>query len=561
VGGGAARARLEARPGPAVAAPPVAAVVLLTRDGAAAERALVRLLPGRALLPLRRGEFEGLGPWKVLERLRSVAADELVFLIDDLDAHDRIWRLQALGAAARAPERFLLDMGGRRVALSMALFLARDLPRLGAGLLATAWALARAIARLQRLKTSTRLAPIAATARTVCYLRSDFWSGIPAGGSVGHTSGFASGLKQIGCEVNFVATARPAGLALARAGVQVVPPRPLYNVWQDAPPLAHSLVFESRASALLADGRTGLLYQRFDPANHAGVALSRRYRLPFVLEYNGSEVWIGDHWGRPLRFRRLFEAIEAVNLRHAHLVSVVSDALREDVLARGVEPGRVIVLPNAVDTRLYHPDLDGSAVRARHGLTGRLVVGFIGTFGVWHGAPVLARAAAQVLRIRPETRFLFVGDGVERRATEEELRRAGVAKGVVFSGLVPQEDGPDHLAAMDILTAPHVPNRDGSRFFGSPTKLFEYMAMGRAIVASRLEQIAEVLEDRRSALLVPAGDAEMLAAAIVRLIDDGDLRRSLGAAARREAVERHTWDARARDLTERLRAMELVRWS
>jgi len=558
--GGAARARVEAPIGPAPA-PPVTAVVLLTRDGAAAERALPRLLPGRALLPLRREDFEGLGPWKVLERLRSVAADELAFLTDDLDAHDRIWRLQALGAAARAPERYLLDLGGRRVALSMGRFLARDLPRLGAGLLATAWALARTTARLRRLRTAPRRVPEAATARTVCYLRSDFWSGIPAGGSVGHTAGVASGLRRTGCEVHFVATDRPVGLAAARAGVHVVPPRRLYNVWQDAPPLAHSLVFERQASALLADGRTGLLYQRFDPANHAGVALSRRHRLPFVLEYNGSEVWIGDHWGRPLRFRRLFEAIEAVNLRHAHLVSVVSDALREDVVARGVEPGRVLVLPNAVDPRLYRPDLDGSAVRARHGLTGRLVVGFIGTFGVWHGAPVLARAAARVLRLRPETRFLFVGDGVERRATEDEFRRAGLADKAVFSGLVPQEDGPEHLAAMDILAAPHVPNRDGSRFFGSPTKLFEYMAMGRAIVASRLEQISEVLEDGRTALLSPAGDAEALTGAIVRLIDDGDLRRRLGAAARREAVERHTWDARARVLVDRLRAMELVRWS
>jgi len=160
-----------------------------------------------------------------------------------------------------------------------------------------------------------------------------------------------------------------------------------------------------------------------------------------------------------------------------------------------------------------------------------------------------------------ETRFLFVGDGVERRATEDEFRRDGLADKAVFSGLVPQEDGPEHLAAMDILAAPHVPNRDGSRFFGSPTKLFEYMAMGRAIVASRLEQMAEVLEDGRTALLPPAGDAEALTGAIVRLIDDGDLRRRLGAAARREAVERHTWDARARVLVDRLRAMELVRWS
>ncbi len=561
MGGAAARARAEVSRGPRAAARPVAAVVLLTRDQAAAERALPRLLPGRAVLPLRRQDFEGLGPWEVVGRLRSLAADELAFLTDDLDAHDRIWRLQALGAAARAPERYLLDLGGRRVPLSAGRFLARDLPRLGAGVLATGWALLRTAARVGRLRRAPRRRPIPAVEKRVCCLRSDFWSGIPAGGSVGHTAGVASGLRGCGLEVLFVATGPPAGVAAGGAEVRLVPPRPLYNVCRDVPPLAHSLVFERAASVVLSHRRTGLLYQRFDPASHAGVALSRRHGLPFVLEYNGSEVWIADHWGRSLRFRGLFEGIEAVNLRHADLVSVVSEALKEDVLARGVEPDRVVVLPNAADPLRYRPDLDGGGVRARYGLAGRTVVGFIGTFGVWHGAPVLARAAARVLRLRPETRFLFVGDGVERRATEEELRRAHVTDRVVFSGLVPQEDGPAHLAAMDIVAAPHVPNEDGSRFFGSPTKLFEYMAMGRAIVASRLEQIADVLDDGRTALLVPPKNEEALAAAIVKLIDDGELRHRLGGAARRRAVERHTWDAHARGLVDRLRSMELVRWS
>ena len=131
----------------------------------------------------------------------------------------------------------------------------------------------------------------------------------------------------------------------------------------------------------------------------------------------------------------------------------------------------------------------------------------------------------------------------------------------MFTGLVPQQEGPEHLAAMDILIAPHVPNADGTRFFGSPTKLFEYMAMGRAIVASRLEQLGEILEDGRTALLVPPADEASLAQAMTRLCDDTGLRGRLGDAARRRAMERHTWGAHAGALIDRLRAMELVTWS
>jgi glycosyltransferase involved in cell wall biosynthesis len=99
----------------------------------------------------------------------------------------------------------------------------------------------------------------------------------------------------------------------------------------------------------------------------------------------------------------------------------------------------------------------------------------------------------------------------------------------------------EYLDASDILVSPHVPMPDGSRFFGSPTKLFEYMAMGKAIVASRLDQLAEVLEHERTALLVAPGNAEELAQAIRRLALNPAERESLGAAARQAAVEHHDW--------------------
>jgi glycosyltransferase involved in cell wall biosynthesis len=319
------------------------------------------------------------------------------------------------------------------------------------------------------------------------------------------------------------------------------------------------LRFERRAGRVLRERPAALLYQRFDPGSHAGVMLARRTGAPLVLEYNGSEVWVADHWDRPFGLRGTFLGVEEVNLRHADLIVTVSDALRDQLLARGVAPERVFAQPNGVDPSRYHPGVDGAEVRRRHGLRERTVFGFIGTFGVWHGAPVLARAARRVLAERPDVRFLFVGDGATRAETEAIL--AGHAGACVFAGAVPQEDGPAHLAAMDVLVSPHVGNADGSRFFGSPTKLFEYMAMGRAIAASRLEQIGEVLEDGRTALLVPPGDDEALARALVRLADDAGLRARLGAAARRRALERHTWEAGVRRLLARLEAMGLLRWN
>jgi glycosyltransferase involved in cell wall biosynthesis len=100
---------------------------------------------------------------------------------------------------------------------------------------------------------------------------------------------------------------------------------------------------------------------------------------------------------------------------------------------------------------------------------------------------------------------------------------------------------PALLDGCDVLVSPHVPLEDGSDFFGSPTKLFEYMAMGKGIVASRLGQIGDVLKDRETALLVEPGSIAELSEAIMRLTSSPQLREQLGGAARREAIAIHTW--------------------
>jgi glycosyltransferase involved in cell wall biosynthesis len=540
---------------------PSAAVLLLVRDPGRAERALPGILPGRRLKPIRREELQRLTPFGLVERLRSLRVDEVVMLTDDLDSHERLFRLQALGAMPTARRRYLLDLTGRRLFLSAARFLLRDLPVWSAGVAACGIVLARTAARVRRLGREPRHTPRPAMERRVCYLRSDLLTGQTSGGSVAHTAGVAAGFAASGADLFFISTGRPRLVDQERQTVHLVPPARFYNVCREVPYFAHALRFERRAARVLASRPADLIYQRFDPGSHAGVSLSRRLGVPFVLEFNGSEVWVADHWDRPFRWRSLFARLEEVNLRHADLIVVVSEPLREALLARGIEAGRILVQPNGVDPERYHPGLDGLGVRRRDGLEGRTVVGFIGTFGVWHGAAVLARAAARVLSLRPEVRFLFVGDGPERPQTEAILARAGCAERAVFTGMVPQEDGPAHLAAMDILVAPHVPNPDGTRFFGSPTKVFEYMAMARGIVASRLEQMGEVLENGRTAILVPPGDETALAEAILRLVDDPALRSRIGQAARRRVLERHTWNANVGRLLARLREGGLVRWS
>jgi glycosyltransferase involved in cell wall biosynthesis len=174
-----------------------------------------------------------------------------------------------------------------------------------------------------------------------------------------------------------------------------------------------------------------------------------------------------------------------------------------------------------------------------------LTVGYAGHLYAWKGVDVLLAALAQV----PEVRGFIVG-GHDREPDLGRLRqladRLGLGSRVTFAGLVPPPRVPELLATADILVLPNPASAISTRFT-SPLKLFEYMAAGRAIVASDLPAIREVIDQEVHALLVPAGDAIALASAIRRLLADTRLRDSLARAARARVAD-YTWDRRAQRL-------------
>ena len=153
---------------------------------------------------------------------------------------------------------------------------------------------------------------------------------------------------------------------------------------------------------------------------------------------------------------------------------------------------------------------------------------------------------------RDTVRLFMIGDGVMMTEVKRLLAKSGAGAATILTGLIAQEQGPEHLAACDILVSPHVPNQDGTPFFGSPTKLFEYMAMGKGIVASDLDQIGEVLRHDVTALLVKPADVKSLCEGLIVLIEDKSRRERLGANARTDVVSRFTWEAHTGRIIDKL---------
>lgn len=440
--------------------------------------------------------------------------------------------------------------------------------RPGRGLFASLLGLARDAAMLpvQVAYHTMRARRCAAAGRTgkrarlqdgCLYLRMDHLFDLASGGSVAHTAGVLNSLRRLLPHVSIVSTDRLA-MVVPDRHFHVVAPQ--YGAGRNVP-LFPALTFTSDVERWWqehSDCRPGFIYGRYAVGNYAGPILRRLLDVPYVCEYNGSAIWIARNWDkRPLRFERVFQAVEDANLHGADLIVAVSAASRDELVERGYPARRILVNPNGVDPDDYHPDIPAAPVRQRLGIGAEeTVVGFIGTFGQWHGTPVLAEAFVRLLARRPDlrlrTRLLLIGDGVTMPETRAILERGGAMDRVVLAGVIAQAEGPAHLAACDILASPHVHNQDNTRFFGSPTKLFEYMAMGRAIVASSLEQIGDILDHDRTALLVPPGDAATLAAALETAITGPDLRARLAAASRRAVLERYTWLQHTQRIVSRL---------
>ncbi len=511
---------------------------------------LVQLYPDCSIELISRAEFETGSHIKRLKSLRGLRPDVLAIATERLPWQRGQNLFMVFGALAGAREVLMLDAHGAVVRRSRANLLLGAPVRLGRETLTGANDIAHSRRELVRLEEEVQRTQIATpgghgieTASRVVYLRSTPGPGTQAGGAASHIKGVVEALETLGIEVQIISNDLIAGLDAAHDRFTVIPPQPgggtraLFDIH-------NNLVFTRGAVPLVERAQPDFIYQRYARFSWAGVVAALRTRRPLFLEYNGSEVWVGKHWDR-VGSLDLLERYERLNLDAAARIFVVSEIERKNLEVRGVAGNKIIVNPNGVDSARFRPGAGGADVRRELGLKDdEVVVGFVGTFGPWHGVEKLAEAIKSIPANVP-VRFLMVGSGSLHAEVEKRLETEKHAGRVIFTGSVGHDRVPALLDACDILVAPHVPLADGSEFFGSPTKVFEYMAMGKAIVASRLGQIGDVLADEETALLVQPGNEQELAAAIVRLIESGELRRRLGARAREVAERDHTWTRNA----------------
>lgn len=289
--------------------------------------------------------------------------------------------------------------------------------------------------------------------------------------------------------------------------------------------------------------RPDLIYDRYSLFHVAPVWLSRRSGIPLVSEVNDATV---IRRTRPLALKRLARRLEGRILAGSTLVVAVSERFQELILASHDLPEESIVItPNAVDPARFERR-GGAERRAGLGLENRVVLGVVGGFVPWHGLDHLVLSVEGLLKERDDLHVLLIGDGPVRGEVEALVRRLGLERRVEFTGFVPAAEVSGYIECMDVCLMPD------SNEHGSPIKIFEYMALGKAVAAPRYGPIEEVIEHGHTGVLFSPRDRAALHDAVRFLVENPELRARIGSAAREHVLAHHTWSANVLKVLARL---------
>ena len=296
-----------------------------------------------------------------------------------------------------------------------------------------------------------------------------------------------------------------------------------------------------------------LIHERFNLLSLGAALASRKLGLPFVLEVNADLLEQRKFKGTPERgLRRLF-AVWATRFcfKVATKIICISSDLKDHLHRHwNIEDHKLAVLPCAADVEAFKPKDKAEVVRRGLGLTTEPVVMWVGGFYPWHDLDLLLECFVEVLQKQPQARLVLVGDGQTRPLVAQNVIQKGLQHAVIMTGAIPHTSVPEMVSIADVVVVPAEPVSASHGGTGTPLKLFEYMAAGKAIVATDVNQAAEVIKDGHNGLLVQAGDVHGFAESLLTLLDDSVKRGRLGQNARQDALEQYSWEQYTKRLDE-----------
>lgn len=280
-----------------------------------------------------------------------------------------------------------------------------------------------------------------------------------------------------------------------------------------------------------------VIYSRYSDLAFSSVLVSKFFRIPYVIEVNGLIIDEMKMFNRPKRYIKFAKRSEKLNYKHAKKIVAVTPGVKEGIKELyNIPDGMIVVIENGANTDLFTP-LDRKEVKKELNLDQNAnYICFVGALAQWQGVEYIIKSAPLILKECPNTNFLIVGEGPMKKALVELAGETGVSDEFIFTGIVPYEEVSKYISASDICVVPKRPLKSGY----SPLKLYEYMACGKPVVASRVEGFT-ILEQKNAGILVEPENPENIANVIIKLLNNEKLREELGRNGREYVVKNHSW--------------------
>lgn len=294
-----------------------------------------------------------------------------------------------------------------------------------------------------------------------------------------------------------------------------------------------------------------LIHERYNKHTIGGMLASRKLNIPYVLEVNSDP--IAESKFRGISLPKIYQLLFAWEIRmlakNASKIISVSSQLKTFLSTNwNVDPKKIAILANAADIKIFGKKYDRDEIRRRLGLRDDPVILFVGGFYAWHDLNLLLDSFTRILDKFPSAKLVLVGQGDTKSLIEKKIIAQHLERAVIMTGNIDHDRVPEMLSIADITVAPFTEFFPGQG--GSPLKLFEYMAAGKAIVCTRTGQVAEIIDNGNDGLLVEPGDVIGFAQALDLLLSDPNLRAQLGQNAAHKAGEEYTQGHYAKRLEE-----------
>jgi glycosyltransferase involved in cell wall biosynthesis len=306
-------------------------------------------------------------------------------------------------------------------------------------------------------------------------------------------------------------------------------------VLRDLYALAHDSMLLRRCYAMCREQRFDFVYERASDYHITGYRLKKRLGIPHILEVNTPIEELITLYGCARCMIPVLKYYERLGASHADAVIIGSADMRSYLIERRVHPDRIFLIYPTAEALFFRLPRRQEVLRQQLGLQDKVVVGFVGSMAPYQRADLLLQAAAIVRQAAANVHFLFVGSGNQIEDLQRFVQVQQLDTSVTFTGRVPYEEVPEYCGVMDMCVIPH------GAWYASPTKLFEYAATGKPIIAPRLATIQALIKDGENGLLTAIGDVQDLAAKILILVKNPALGQTLGRRLQQEIQANYNW--------------------